>query len=218
MVVKKQPLVPSIVSGGLETIALRMPSGLIARSLIEKVGQPLVAPSANLSGSPSSTKLAHVLDDFKGKIAGIIEGECELGIESTVLDLVSFDRPTLLRPGSITKEMLEEVLHSPVDLYQTGPKGSPGMKYRHYAPKIPVRVFFDVHDFQNYIASRSKLFILSSKSNASSHIFLESKTLYSHLRLADQNEYDEVVIFCGDCRDAALLNRLEKITDESHCY
>jgi len=216
LVVKRNLKVPKIASAGLETIAIRMPSHFVAHRLINAVGLPLVAPSANLSGSPSSTTAQHVLNDFNGKIAAVVDaGPCQYGIESTVLDLVSFDRPTLLRPGQVTQESLEEVLGCEIVQYKSGPKRSPGMKYRHYAPKVPVRIFSKKNAFDKHLAKGAKALILSNKEMEHPYLSLQSKTLYAHLRLADQKGYDEVVIFCEKCSDNALLNRLEKINESN---
>lgn len=217
LVVKKRPEVPSIVSAGLETIAIRMPRHPIAHKLIEATGEPLVAPSANLSGTPSSTRAEHVYHDFQGKIAGIIDGgACEHGIESTVLDLVSFGQPTLLRQGQVTEETLEDFLKIKIGRYTSGPKSSPGMKYRHYAPKVPVKVYADYAAMQHHLAQGGKSLVLSNKDLDFPYFPLHSHTFYDRLRQADQKGYEEVVIFHENCQDLALLNRLEKI-NESHC-
>ena len=209
LVVKKHPSAPSIVSAGLPTIAIRMPIDPIALKLIQTVGEPLVAPSANLSGTPSSTTYRHVLSDFDGLIAGVVNGgDCVYGIESTVLDLVSFERPTLLRPGSISKEELEEVLGSPVDTYSSGPKSSPGMKYRHYAPSIPVYFFKSKADLDAHLALKKRSYLISP----------QASTLYAHLRFAEKMGYDEVVIFSTEKLDPSLENRLEKILYANSCH
>lgn len=205
LVVKKHERVPAIVSGGLDTVAIRMPNHPIAKKLIELVGEPLVAPSANVSGRPSSTCAEHVLSDFAGDLSAVINGgSCEYGVESTVIDLVSFAKPTILRPGALTREEVEKVLL--VDLYRSGPKSSPGMKYRHYAPKIPVRVFKDQQAFVNQLQSLKKPFVLQPK----------SVSFYADLRRAEKEGFEEVLIFDDGNFDAALTNRLEKITNESH--
>ncbi len=217
LVVKKNPQVPAIVSAGLSTIAVRMPSHPIASALISELGEPIVAPSANLSGRPSSTTAQHVLSDFEGKIAAVVDGgSCLHGMESTVIDLVSFDRPTLLRPGALKKEAIERVLGLDVGTYTRGPRTSPGMRYRHYSPNIPVHVFFEKQPFESHLSQKQKSFVLSTEEHAFPHLFLESTTLYSNLRLAEENSYDEVVIYCPDGANEALQNRLEKITHESN--
>ena len=203
LVVKKAKEVPSIATAGLSTIGIRMPSQPIARGLIEACGEPLVAPSANISGLPSSTNAAHVMDDFEGRIGAVIDGgPCFYGIESTVLDLVSFERPTLLRPGAISQKAIEEVLGTSIDLYVEGPKGSPGMKYRHYSPKIPVHLFTTPEELEKHLSISKNPYLINS---------LDPSTLYRDLRYGDENGYEEVVIFSDQKMDQALQNRLDKI-------
>ncbi|MCG8400666.1 MAG: threonylcarbamoyl-AMP synthase [Firmicutes bacterium] len=138
---------PPAVTGGLATVAVRIPSHPVALALITAAGVPVAAPSANLSGRPSPTTAAHVLDDLDGRIDLVLDGgPSGLGVESTVLDL-SGDRPVILRPGGITLSELEAALGS-VQL-DSGVDGgpcpekprSPGMKYTHYAPRAPLIVF-----------------------------------------------------------------------------
>ncbi len=158
VVLKKRACIPMIASGGLDSIAVRMPSHPIALALIASVGAPLVAPSANLSGKPSSTTLKHVLEDFDGKIAAVIDGgQTDVGIESTVISLLG-PIPVLLRPGSVTKEAIEEVLGVTLQVVSSSSSGSvlsPGMKYRHYAPRTPIRVFYALEDLSNHLQSNS---------------------------------------------------------------
>lgn len=142
MVLKKSPLVPGAVTAGLDTVAIRMPSHPAARALIEKTGLPIAAPSANRSGRPSPTRAEHVLEDMDGRIGLILDGgPCRVGLESTVLDAAG-EVPRVLRPGGVTPEMIEaalgavEVDESALRPLKEGEKArSPGMKYRHYAPK-----------------------------------------------------------------------------------
>lgn len=141
MVLPKKDVVPYTTTGGLDTVAIRMPSHPAALSLIRESGVYVAAPSANTSGRPSPTKASHVIEDMMGKIDYIIDGgPVGIGIESTIVDL-SGEKPTILRPGFITKAMLEEsigtveidpALERPMDGFR--PK-APGMKYTHYAPK-----------------------------------------------------------------------------------
>lgn len=140
IVLKKNDVIPDYVSAGLDTIAIRMPSLDIARRFIDECGVPIAAPSANISGSPSPTTYKHVYTDLKGKIPCILKGpKCDVGIESTVVDCTG-KYPVILRPGIISYEELKSIL-SVVKIYRTKkndkPK-SPGMKYRHYAPKAKV--------------------------------------------------------------------------------
>lgn len=147
LVLPKRAHIPEIVSGGLDTVAVRMPSHPVALALIEAAGCPLAAPSANISGKPSPTNAEHVWRDLKGKIPLLIDaGSCTVGLESTVLDLTG-ELPTILRPGGITLEQLQAVLGK-VELDRSADHGqptveprSPGMKYRHYAPEGEIILF-----------------------------------------------------------------------------
>lgn len=141
MVLKKSPQVPLTTTGGLSTVAVRMPSDRIAQALIRAAGGYVAAPSANRSGRPSPTKARHVAEDMDGVIDMILDGgDVNIGLESTIVDLTE-GLPTILRPGYINQEMLSQVLGS-VELDRglasedpnVRPK-APGMKYRHYAPR-----------------------------------------------------------------------------------
>ena len=143
LIFKKTDKVPYSTTGGLETVAVRMPSHPVARELIRQSGVYIAAPSANTSGRPSPTKAEHVIEDLLGKIDIIIDGgSVGIGLESTIVD-VSEEVPVILRPGYITKKMLEDVIGEVrVDpaIIGDAPKKNivakaPGMKYRHYAPK-----------------------------------------------------------------------------------
>lgn len=147
MVYLKSSRVPGEVSAGLDTVAVRMPANRTALALIRAAGVPIAAPSANLSGKPSPTSAEHVIEDMDGKIDVIIDGgSCAIGVESTVVSLMGGE-VTILRPGGITREMLEAVV-GPVSLSpavlaplkQGEAAPSPGMKYKHYAPDAEVIV------------------------------------------------------------------------------
>ena len=147
VILPKKDCIPDAVSGGLNTVAVRMPSHPGAAAVIRAAGVPLAAPSANISGFPSPTEVRHVADDMNGRIAAVCDGgSCEFGVESTVITLAT-PVPRLLRPGAVTKEQLESVLGEvlvdnavlhPLTAGQTA--ASPGMKYRHYAPKAEITV------------------------------------------------------------------------------
>ena len=149
MVLKKSDIVPYRTTGGLESVAVRMPSNKIARELIKASGVPIAAPSANSSGRPSPTKASHVIFDLDGKIDMVIDGGAvDIGLESTIVD-VTGDVPVILRPGFITEEMLseaigrveiDEVVKSLSPDKDLKPK-APGMKYRHYAPKGRMTIY-----------------------------------------------------------------------------
>ena len=140
MVMKKSAAVPLGTTGGLQTVAVRMPSHPIALEMIRHGGGYIAAPSANTSGRPSPTLASHVADDMDGIIPMILDGGAVgIGIESTIVDLTE-EIPTILRPGFITKEMLEEVvgevqMDKGLEADSKTPPKAPGMKYRHYAPK-----------------------------------------------------------------------------------
>lgn len=145
MVLNKSNLVPDVITAGLSTVAVRVPDNEIALSLIGQAGVPVAAPSANLSGKPSPTDAAHVIQDLSGRIDFIIDGgNCKVGLESTVIDMTA-DPPVVLRPGGITAEMLEKKIGKVIAdnvLEKDGdniPK-SPGMKYRHYSPKAEMTI------------------------------------------------------------------------------
>lgn len=147
MVFKKSEAVPSIITAGLDTVAVRMPSHPVALALIQKAGLPIAAPSANSSGKPSPTLAKHVIEDLWGKVDIIIDaGSADVGLESTVLDTTT-SPPLILRPGGITAEQLRQALGNvKIDpgVSSMGEKDikprSPGMKYTHYSPKADVLV------------------------------------------------------------------------------
>ena len=142
---KRTDVVPPEVSAGLDTVAIRFPAHPVAQAIIRAADTPLAAPSANLSGSPSPTTARHVLNDMDGKIDAVLDGGAsEVGVESTVITLAE-GVPRVLRPGGVTVEMLREVLGAvEVDdavlhqLREGAKAASPGMKYKHYAPRANV--------------------------------------------------------------------------------
>lgn len=147
MILPRKPLVPDAVTAGLPTVAVRCPASPAALAIIQAAGLPVAAPSANISGRPSPTSAAHVLHDLDGKIPLIVDGgRCQVGLESTILDL-SRTPPRLLRPGGITPAQIEAVI-GPIEIdsavYRALKAGevalAPGMKYRHYAPSAQVTI------------------------------------------------------------------------------
>ena len=146
VVLPRAACVPDIVTAGLDSVAVRLPSSAVARALIRSAGVPVAAPSANLSGRPSPTTAAAVMADMAGRVELVLDdGACEVGLESTVLDCTA-EIPTILRPGGVTQEMLETCLGqvqasgSEALSAATVPR-APGMKYRHYAPAAPLLLF-----------------------------------------------------------------------------
>ena len=145
VILKSKDNIPYETRGGLDTVAVRCPINEIARELIRSLGRPIAAPSANLSGSPSPTTAKHVVDDLSGRIDMIIDGgDCEIGLESTIVKIEEDNSITLLRPGKITVDELAciapvSIANAVTDDLKVGEIAiSPGMKYRHYAPKSPL--------------------------------------------------------------------------------
>lgn len=238
MVLNKTPLVPYATSGGLETVAVRFPSNEPARRIITAAGGFVAAPSANSSGKPSPTTAGHVINDLMGKIDMIVDGgPCDIGLESTIVDLTT-EVPTILRPGSITKNMLEEVIgrveKASDEVSDTQSPKAPGMKYRHYAPKAELSIFVgrtkNVADRINIMAreclENSKLVGIIC-SNETKELYENgivqeigslsdsndiAAHLYDILRDFDARGVDYIFsesFFVGELGDA-IMNRLEK--------
>lgn len=204
MIFPKSDAVPSVTSGGLDTVAIRMPASEAALAVIRKCGFPLAAPSANLSGKPSPTTAQHVFEDMNGRIPLIIDGgECVVGVESTVICFKG-NKIHILRPGGITAEMLSEFAEVEVDKAVTAQpeKGervlSPGMKYKHYSPKADVYVV-NAHGkaFEEYCTKRARYesgLIALGAGVAESGVFLDygktpeiqAQRLFALLRKADE--------------------------------
>ena len=164
VVMKAKDSVPPETRGGLDTVAVRCPSHPVARRLIELSGRPIAAPSANLSGSPSPTSARHVIDDMQGRIDMIIDGgDCEIGLESTIVKIEDDGSMTLLRPGRVTISELAciapvSLADAVTDKLREGQVAlSPGMKYRHYAPESPlVLLDGDLSMVTEYIVRENK--------------------------------------------------------------
>ncbi len=155
LVLPRSGLVPDIVTAGLDTVGIRMPSHPVASALIERAGVPVAAPSANASGRPSPTAADHVRNDLDGRIDVIVDGgPAGIGVESTVLELAREGAPTVLRPGGVSLEQLRKVIPEVRTLDQFGgiddvdaPR-SPGLKHRHYSPSAPLWLFVGDHRAQ----------------------------------------------------------------------
>ena len=162
LIFNKNNVIPLETTGGLHTIAMRLPRNEIARRMIIDADLPIAAPSANLSGKPSATEFKHVVKDFLGKVDIMIDGgHSEIGLESTVIDTTT-DVPVILRPGFITREMIESVLGYPVidqsDSRPTGEVKSPGMKYTHYKPKGEVFIIEGtIMNMASYVKNEQKM-------------------------------------------------------------
>ncbi len=234
MVLPRGDRIPPAVSAGLDTVAVRMPSHPIAREIIRLSGLPLAAPSANVSGSPSPTTSAHVLADLDGKIQAVVEGgSSQVGVESTVISLVS-DPPRLLRPGGVTLEQLREVLGEvEVDPAVTGQAmstavSSPGMKYKHYSPRANViLVQGTLTAFCDYIGSLPEgqgVFALCFSGEedriplpcvtygTAEDALTQSQRLFSALRELDDQGAKTVYARCPEATGVglAVFNRLQR--------
>ena len=189
IILKKSDLIPDKTSGGLDTVAVRFPSHPVARAVITAARTPLAAPSANLSGKPSPTDLEHCVADLNGKIPGIIDGgKCDVGVESTVITLVT-EPPRILRPGGITPEMIEEVIgRIEVDpavtegLDKDAKVSSPGMKYKHYAPKTELIIAdMSLKDYVN---------LMKNEPDTAALCFEGEEKLFDNASVTFGKEYD----------------------------
>ncbi|HPD02097.1 MAG TPA: L-threonylcarbamoyladenylate synthase [Eubacteriales bacterium] len=228
VVLKKSDAVPPVVVAGGDTVGIRMPAHAAAIALIKESGVPIAAPSANSSSHISPTRSEHVFNDLGGKIPFVIDGgACEIGIESTVLDLTS-DIPTILRPGAVTAEMLSRHF-TKLGKPELGIKiaKSPGMKYRHYAPYSTAVLAADLESAMTFydkkVAEGKKPVILlktGESAGARQVIYLgkdgaeAAKNIYAALRTAEA-EFDFIIIEKpeGSGIGEAILNRLYKATE-----
>lgn len=226
-----------LVSRGLGTIAIRIPNHKVAAKLLKQSNLPLAAPSANISSRMSATTAQEVYDELAGKLPVILDGKkCSVGIESTVIDVTS-EIPTILRPGIITKKQIEKVIgtvNEKTKLVEGQKVQSPGMKYKHYSPSVPVYVAKrdqinqvlqaykgqtdsnknpviiyqnnDKHYFKNYNT------VLIGKNNV-----VSAKKLYTALRVAEK-QYDYIFIYETSKNDIgdSVMNRILKMNSENN--
>lgn len=203
IVFKKKDIIPDRTSGGLDTVAIRMPSDQVARDLIRQAGVPIAAPSANISGRPSPTKPEHIIRDMDGRVDGIlVGGPCNYGVESTIVDL-SGDVAMVLRPGSITLEMLGEVLGQ-VDLDPSLKNKddnikakAPGMKYKHYSPRAQVYIV-RAGDQEDFARRVDELCLDNAKKGLKTGVMTRS---------SDQHPYQAQVFDLGES-DAEVAKNL----------
>jgi Sua5/YciO/YrdC/YwlC family protein len=237
LVFRKSDAVPPETTGGLDTVAVRMPAHAGARALIREAGVPVAAPSANLSGRPSPTEAGHVREDLDGRIDMIIDGgSVGIGLESTIIDLTE-EVPVILRPGYITREMIAQVTGAVVmdPGLETGEQAikpkAPGMKYRHYAPRAVMTVFEgDIIDVVAEINARAaeypedKVGILATEETRDHYVHGQvlvagsrkdhtiAHGLYAALRQFDHLGVEVIFSesFSGEDRSEAIMNRLRK--------
>lgn len=226
LIFKKKPEVLDIITGGLSTVALRWPSHPISQNLIAQTG-PLVAPSANTSGSPSPTKPEHVLNDFGDDFPVIPAGETQIGLESTVLD-ISEEPFKIYRPGYIGKSEIEKVVKQEVIFSESGVDSetrSPGTKYTHYSPRAKVRWF--QKNEKATVNNTMYLFHDQNPEMVSDHIIFYrgnyqrmAHELFDRFRQADHQGIDQIVVepFSEQTKNEnaianALHNRISKAID-----
>lgn len=229
IILTRSNAIPSAVSAGLLTVAVRMPDHKVALDLINLSGVPIAAPSANRSGRPSPTSYLHVLEDLAGRIDAVIkDDDCSIGVESTVIDLTG-RVPVILRPGGVSREELESVLklHIKVSapLFREGIPSSPGMKYRHYSPKAPLilvtgdqirRMYFAEVIAACYRRKGQKVGVLNTVCEIGRpdpcSLELIASRLYRDLRLLDQQNVDIIIVQAtgSDGIGLAVMNRLRK--------
>ncbi len=228
LILQAKDCVPEIVRGGLPTVGVRCPNHPLALALLEETDLPLAAPSGNLSGKPSPTSAMAMLEDMSGKISGILDGgDCEVGVESTILAFMP--EPCLLRVGGIGIEALETVLGEKISVFsgkEVNKPMAPGMKYRHYAPKAKVTVV-QGKDSAQWIASRMDsgdgvicfqeyegLFPSVEKQiiGKEKDFTTQAKQVFSALRYFDSCEVTHIWAQCPEEKDLgrAVANRLEK--------
>ena len=229
MVLNKNEKICESVSAGLSTVAVRLPDNEAARSLIRVSGLPLAAPSANVSGYPSPVSAAHVIHDLSGKIDAVLCAEdCTVGVESTVVSLVS-NPPRLLRPGAVTPEQLREILPDLVvddavlsELKSTEKAASPGMKYKHYSPKTQVvLVEADSRKFAEYVNTKKNSVAVCFSGDSGIEIekivygngldeATLAKNIFNVLRQLDTHNYETAYIHAPSKKGIglAVYNRL----------
>ena len=232
IIMPKGERVPEVVTAGLDSVAVRLPSHPVAQELIKAASLPLAAPSANLSGSPSPTTAAHVMDDMNGRIEAVIDGgSSDVGLESTVITLCT-EVPTVLRPGGVTLEQLREVLGdvnlSDAVLHKLRDDeeaASPGMKYKHYSPKAKVYLVKGDDAFVDFVNAKphsttaaicynedtAKLTVKYIPLGKKSDLQAQAHNLFDALRKADTlTDVDTVYVRCPDTNGVgmALFNRL----------
>jgi len=219
VVLKKNPHLSDIITGGKDTVAVRISSNMTVKRMIELVGCPLAMPSANLSGNPSPTCAKHVLEDFNGKIQGIVDGgETEFGLESTVLSLENPDKPILLRFGVIGQREIEKALGCTVQVH---PQALLAHQSKASSTILPaVRLFSSWEEMKIYLqlSNDSKRLIMSQEDSSPriqmcDYFKLSAKNLYEGLRMALRDGYAEVLVLCSPIlkNNEILHQRLKQI-------
>lgn len=238
IILKKKPIIPNIVSAGLDTVGIRMPSNEIAQKIIKTSQVPIAAPSANISGRPSGTKITDIREELESRVSAIVDGgNSNIGLESTVVKVID-DVPVILRPGKVTPEQIENVIGKVrIDskvfekLLEDEKPESPGVKYRHYAPKTKCKLIYSkdeekqIEMINNLIKENDKIVVLCFEEHKNK-ILLEdnnlisigyksneetiARNIYSALREAD-NRGANLILIEGVEKNGigiAIMNRL----------
>jgi L-threonylcarbamoyladenylate synthase len=231
IVFHKHKNLPRKTTAGLDTVVVRFPKHEVAKKLIELAGTPIAAPSANLSGRISPTRAEHVLADLNGKIPMILDaGSIEYGLESTVVDCTE-KKPIVLRPGSITLEMLKDCVPGTRVSTDSETSRSPGTKYKHYAPLTPILLFTGTEQktevaIKEYLKGKGEGVVLlwhsgdfsylENNYQLSSNSFEAAPLLFSTLREADLLTSKTIIIqgYSNDDIAVAIMNRLQKAATE----
>ncbi len=238
IILKKKTIIPDIVSAGLDTVGIRMPSNEIAQKIIKTSQVPIAAPSANISGRPSGTKISDIREELEERVSVIVDGgDSNIGLESTVVKVID-DVPVILRPGKITPEQIEEVIGKVrIDskvfekLLDDEKPESPGVKYRHYAPKTKCKLIYStkenlmIKEINKIIEENKDVVILGfaehkNKINIEENRYIEvsslenieeyAKNIYTCLRKADKINATLILIEGVENKHlgVAIMNRL----------
>ena len=224
LIFKKSGIIPGEVTANQDTVAVRLPKNKIARDFINECGVPIAAPSANISGKPSPTRASHVEFDFGGKVFIIDGGACEFGLESTIAD-VSGERPAILRPGSVTREMIFNATGVSIPIKTRGAPKAPGTKYPHYSPAAKVLIIKSniksaseiINNQKNvgaFVSSRFKtyfspeVFVIDAGESSET----AAANMYAALRKFDYKKIETVYVenFSAEGIGEAVMNRLSK--------
>ena len=239
MVLKKRDVISKQITGGLDTVGIRIPAHPVAREILRACRLPIAAPSANISGKPSPTTFAHVLQDLDGRVDMIVRsGSAQVGLESTVIDMTG-SIPVILRPGGISQTMIEEVIGKvKINKGQPADKEvpmAPGMKYRHYAPKGKIHLL-DQTAFQGDLQVVKEQLAAAKSRGKKTALLLPSeyvrqfpqeicfdlgtetnleeiaRRLFGGLRFMDQNDIEEIfaMTYPEEEIGEAIMNRLKK--------
>lgn len=238
IILKRKECVPSNVSAGLDTVAVRMPDNIIAKAIITYSGVPIAAPSANISGKPSGTNIEDIRKELEGKVSAIVDGgKSNIGLESTVVKVID-EVPVILRPGKITPEQIEKIVGKVLidsNVFAKPKKDtkveSPGMKYRHYAPNTKCKLFYAkdekdlIFEINKQIRIYNNVVVLGFKEhkdkiNVKENNYIEvsskdnieeyAKNIYTDLRKADNLNANVILIEGVEKKSfgIAIMNRL----------